>query len=138
MPADSVIIVNELIQHLNKWPDKPCRFSLEVLPNDAPALMLQPLAGSAVERKYIDGSFIGTFPFSVYFRNAQTDTHDKLSAYDSLEKLAFWLENSPLPVLNGKRSALSIEQSATPSLAFADDDTEDYQTMFTLRYKQSS
>lgn len=138
MPADNVAVAKDMLNHLNNWPDKPCRFSIEELPNKAPALMLQPLAGSGVERRYIDGSFIGLFTFSVYLRTEQTDTHDKLSAYDTLEKLAYWLENSDLPVLSGKRSAIKIEQSATPALALIDDDTEDYQTVFSLRYKQSA
>ena len=138
MPADTVAVAKDMLNHLNSWPDKPCKFSIEELPNKAPALMLQPLAGSGVERRYIDGSFIGQFSFSVYYRTEQTDTHEKLSAYDILESLAYWLEHSSLPTLSGNRSAIKIEQSATTALALIDDDTEDYQTIFSLRYKQSA
>lgn len=137
MPADSVAVAKDMLRHLNRWQDKPCKFALEELPNKAPALMLQPLASSGIERKYIDGSFIGQFTFAVYYRDDMMDTADKLSAYDTLEALAYWLENSPLPILGGKRTALKIEQTATPALAQTDDDTEDYQTIFSLRYKQS-
>ena len=137
MPADSVAVAKDMLRHLNQWQKKPCRFALEELPNKAPALMLQPLASSGIERKYIDGSFIGQFTFAVYYRDDMMDTADKLSAYDTLEALAYWLENSPLPILGGKRIALKIEQTATPALAQTDDDTEDYQTIFSLRYKQS-
>lgn len=138
MPADTVAVAKDMLQHLNKWSDKPCKFALEELSKKSPALMIQPLAGSGIERRYVDGSFIGLFTFAVYLRAEQTDTHKKLSAYDTLEKLAYWLEHSELPELSGNKTAIKIEQSATPALAMVDDDTEDYQAVFSLRYKQSA
>lgn len=137
MPADTVAVARDVLQHINMWADKPARFTLEDLQNKSPSLMLQPLAGSGVVRKYIDGSFIGLFSFAVYLRIATTDTHAKLSAYNTLESLAFWLENNPLPTLSGNRIALSIEQTATTTLAAVDEGVEDYQTIFSLNYKQS-
>ena len=138
MPADTVAVAKDMLHHLNSWPDKPCNFAMEELPKKSPAIMLQPVAGSGVERRYIDGSFIGLFSFAVYLRSEQTDTHEKLSAYDTLEQLAYWLENSALPSLSGRRTAIKIEQSTTTALALLDDDTEDYQTVFSLRYRQSA
>lgn len=72
MPADTVAVAKDMLNHLNSWPSKPCKFAIEELPNKAPAIMLQPLAGSGVERRYIDGSFIGLFTFAVYLRTEQT------------------------------------------------------------------
>lgn len=138
MPADTVAVAKDVLTHLNTWPDKPIRFSLEDLPNRAPAIMLQPLAGSGVVRKYIDGSFIGMFSFAVYFRTDTTDTNKKLSAYSVLEALGYWLETSALPTLSGNRTAIKIEQTATTALTAVDEGIEDYQTIFALNYKQTA
>lgn len=133
----NVAIARDMLAHLNSWPDKPVRFTIEELPNKVPAIMLQPLPNSGVVRKYIDGSFIGQFTFAVYYRVDQTDTKKKLSAYETLEALARWLETSELPVLNGNRKATKLEQTTTTSLAMMDEGIEDYQTIFALEYKQS-
>lgn len=138
MPADTVAIARELLKHLNSWEEKPARFTLEELNNKNYSMMLQPLSTAAKERAYVDGSFIGVLPFAVYHKAAQSDTSEKAKAYDTLEKLAYWLENSPLPELGGKRTALQIEQTGTPALAQLDEETEVYQTIFNLRYKQTA
>lgn len=138
MPADNSAIAKNVLDHLNSWTDKPCVFSLEKLPKSGNALMLQPLPGSGVLKKYIDGSFIGLFSFAVYFRIEQADTNDKLSAYETLEDLAYWIEHESLPVLSDHRQAISIKQESTSFLSLSSDDTEDYQTVFNLTYKQSA
>ena len=138
MPADTVTVARDVLSHLNSWEDKPCKFALEELPNKAPSLMLQPLAGSGILRRYVDGSFIGLFSFAVYYRTDMADTSEKLTAYEVLENLAYWLENSDLPELSGNRTSLQIEQTATPAIASINDDMQDYQTIFELRYKQKT
>lgn len=136
--ADIAAVASDVLKHLNSWPEKPAKFSLEELPNKTNTLMLQPLANSGVVRKYIDGSFIGQFAFAVYYRADQTDTRKKLSAYATLEALASWLETTNLPTMTGNRKATKLEQTATPSLAMIDEGIEDYQAVFVLEYKQTA
>ena len=131
-------IARDMRAFLNGWTEKPVpSFSIEQLTTAPPAMMFQPLSGSKVLRKYIDGSFIGSWPFAVCFRVNQTDTAVKLSAYDTLEKVASWLTSGVLPELGGAKIPLKIEQTSTPSqIAVYDDGTEDYQVLFALEYKQ--
>mgnify|MGYP001025262398 CR=1 FL=1 len=136
MPADTVAVAKAVLQHLNKWDDKPCRFALEELPQRAPALMLQSQSSSGVLRSYVSGTFIGVYSFAIYYRADMTDNETRLSAYETLERLADWLKTGDLPELGGNRQALKIELTATPSLAQIDDDIEDYQAIFSLQYKQ--
>lgn len=138
MTNDIEVIEKQVLAHLNSWPDKPTRFTIEELRNKSPALMLQPLATARVVKRYVDGSFLGIFSFAVYLRLAISDTSSKINAYETLRSLAKWLETSPLPSLGTGRVATKIEQTATPALAQQDDDVEDYQTIFALNYKQSA
>lgn len=138
MVTDTTEITARVLVHLNSWPEKPARFTIDELQNSSPAIMLQPLPSSRIVKKYVDGSFLGVFSFAVYLRISAADTYDKINAYDTLRSLAEWLEATELPDIGNGRVATSLEQTATPALAEQDDDTEDYQTIFALNYKQSA
>lgn len=136
--ADDISIARDMRAFLNSWSEKPVPyFTIEQLTTAPPSMMFQPLSGSKVLRKYVDGSFIGSWPFAICFRVNQTDTSVKLSAYDTLEKAANWLTSGVLPTLSGSKIPLKIEQTSTPSqIAVYDDGTEDYQVFLALEYKQ--
>lgn len=136
--ADDISIARDMRAFLNSWSEKLVPyFTIEQLTTAPPSMMFQPLSGSKVLRKYVDGSFIGSWPFAICFRVNQTDTSVKLSAYDTLEKAANWLTSGVLPTLSGSKIPLKIEQTSTPSqIAVYDDGTEDYQVLLALEYKQ--
>ena len=136
--TEDISIARDMRAFLNSWPEKPVKaFSIEQLTTAPPAMMFQPLSGSKVLRRYIDGSFIGSWPFAICFRVNQTDTAVKLSAYDTLEKVSNWLTSGQLPALSGSKIPLKIEQTSQPSqIAVYDDGTEDYQVLLALEYKQ--
>lgn len=141
---DGVYIASSLIDHLNTWPDKPCEIKLEDFSKHPPSMMMQQLSGSYKLRSYVDGSYVGEYPFAVYVRVESVDTESKLDATGCLLGLAKWLdEKDPdgtkknLPVLTGGRAAIKIELESLPSLATRfDDGTEDYQALFKMQYKQ--
>lgn len=136
--ADDISIARDMRAFLNSWSEKPVPyFTIEQLTTAPPSMMFQPLSGSKVLRKYVDGSFIGSWSFAICLRVNQTDTSVKLSAYDTLEKAANWLTSGVLPTLSGSKIPLKIEQTSTPSqIAVYDDGTEDYQVLLALEYKQ--
>lgn len=141
---DGVYIASSLIDHLNAWEGKPCEIKLEDFSKAPPSMMMQQLSGSYKLRSYVDGSYVGEYPFAVYVRVEGIDTATKLDATSCLLDLANWLAvKSPdgsmknLPVLAGGKTAIKIELESLPSLAVKfDDGTEDYQALFKMQYKQ--
>lgn len=80
-------IADALLRHLNTWDEKPCRFFLTLEKIGVSAAM-QPLPGASKVRTYITGSYIGQFPFALYFRCGVDDTKNRLDAMATLNKAA--------------------------------------------------
>lgn len=141
---DGVYIADSLLNHLNTWPDKPCEIKLEDFSKAPRSMMMQQLSGSYKLRSYINGSYIGEYPFAVYVRIESLDTKSKLDATGCLLELAKWFNEKNadgsrknMPVLTGDRIAIKIELASLPSLAMRyNDGTEDYQALFKMQYKQ--
>ena len=135
--ASTPAVANKMLDFLNKWPKKPGPFKLDDLPNKGPAVMLQPLQGSQIVKRYVNGSFIAIFSFAIYYRTEMADTAAKKEARQALEDLANWIKESPLPDLGLKRKATEFQQESPPTVAVIDDDTEDLQMLFSLNYHES-
>lgn len=135
-------IAKTMLTHLNLWPEKPCAILLETM-DKAPrslSMAIQQLSGTVVSKKYIDGSFIGAWPFAVYIRFGGADTGKRLDADATLHALSNWLcQTMELPDLGKFRTATSIEMTSLPSIAAQyDDGGVDYQAVFRLNYRQRS
>lgn len=141
---DGVYIAKSLKDHLNTWPKKPCEIKLEDFSKNPPSMMMQQLSGSYKIRSYVNGSYLGEYPFAVYIRIEGTDTESRFDATGCLLGLAEWLEElnqdgsrKNLPILTGNRKAVKISLESLPSIsARYDDNTEDYQAIFKMQYKQ--
>lgn len=135
-------ILQGVLTHVNKWPDKPCRINLETLEKAPPkfSMSMQQLAGTVVTRQYIDGSFVGAWPFAMYIRFSGVDTGKRLNAVGLLSSFKDWLCNeSGLPNIGDNRTAVSFEMTSLPAIASQyDDGGADYQAVFRLNYKQRS
>ena len=55
-------------------------------PEKLPALSMQTLTGDPVERRYVDGSYIGRYRFAIYLRQASEDDTGRLDAVTTLEQ----------------------------------------------------
>ena len=125
--------------HLNAWPEKPCPIEME-LPEDAPArlaMAMQPLSGAIELRRYIDGGFIGAWPFAVLVRFATRDDEKRLNAAGILHSLGAWLRSNSMPPIGEGRTPIAYEMTALPSCALRyEDGTADYQAVFRLVYRQ--
>ena len=128
-----------VFDHLNSWPDRPCEIAME-LPKRPPirfALFMQQLSGTAYLRRYVDGSFIGAWPFAVLVRFTQADDEKRLAASGILNSLLAWLKEADPPDLGEGRTSNYFEMTALPSIAAQyEDGSVDYQAVYRLVYKQ--
>lgn len=139
---NDITLAQAMFTFLNKWEGKPVNISLDELLDEEESMMLQPLASSQITRKYVNGSYIGQFPFAVYYRIKNSDTSDRINARKTLEKLSEWFrtknENgmfANLPDLGEKNTPTEIASTSAPSMAASyDNGVEDYQAIFNLSY----
>lgn len=139
---DGVYIAKALKDHLNSWAGKPAPINLEDFGSEVPSMMLQQLSGAYKKKAYINGSYIGSFPFSVYIRVDGVDTATRLDATGALQGLFDWLskkdENGEyvnLPTIDDSKTATQIEMTSLPSIAARyEDGSEDYQVILELQY----
>lgn len=150
MPAectnDGVNLSKVMLDHLNSWAAKPAPFILDDFEKDPPSLMLQQLAAATVVRKYVNGSYIGNWTFSIEMRVSGEDTASRLSATTCLNDIEKWLTQkdqngsySNFPVIDSYRAVTSIEMTTAPAIAARyDGGVSDYQAIFSLEYKFSA
>lgn len=139
---DGVYIAKSLKDHLNSWTGKPAPIMLEDFGSEVPSMMLQQLSGAYKKKAYINGSYIGSFPFSVYIRVDGVDTATRLDATGTLQRLFDWLSEKDkdgeyvnLPTIDDSRTATQIEMTSLPTIAARyEDGTEDYQVILELQY----
>lgn len=140
---DGVILADVMLDHINSWPDKPAACVLEDLDVEAPAMILQQLAGAEVKRRYINRSYIGSWPFAVYVRVDAEDTAARRDAAAILHDLNKWFNERTaageywhLPKIDPQRTATQITMTSLPAIAERfDNGAEDYQAIFELEYK---
>jgi hypothetical protein len=132
-----------MLDHINSWPNKPAACVLEDLDAREPCLILQQLAGAEVKRRYITGSYVGSWPFAVYARVNAKDTAARLDASKILHDLNKWFNERNrigefwhLPKIDPDRTAIKITMTTLPAIAERfDSGVEDYQAIFELEYK---
>ena len=108
-------------------------------------MMVQQLASVEVKKRYINGSFVGEYPFAVYIAVEAEDTEARFDALAVLNDLGLWLSEKDdtgnyknLPDLGDDRKAIQITATSTPSIAARlENGVEEYQALFALEYKYS-
>ena len=139
---DGVYLAKALRDHLNSWQEKPALINLEDFGSEVPSMMLQQLSGAYKKKAYINGSYIGSYPFAVYIRVNGVDTATRLDATGALYNLFEWLSEKDsdgnyvhLPDIGKNNTATQIDMTSLPSIAARyDDGSEDYQAIFELQY----
>ena len=132
----------QIWKYLNSWPNKPVsvsRIGLDHVDKLPVAIALQQISGTLVDRQYMDGGFIGRWPFVIFVKVQGDDTASRLSAVGVLNDLYRWMKQNPPEDIGTGRQTLHIEQRETPVRVGAyEDGTEIYQGVYVLRYKQSA
>ena len=142
---DGVLLSRVMREHLNKWPERPSDVMLEDHSRELPSMMLQQLAAAKVKRAYINGSYIGSWMFSVYIQIDGKDTATRLDALKCLTDLDEWLNMKDpaghfinLPVIDPLRRAIQVIMPNAPSVsAKYESGVEEYQAIFEMEYKYS-
>lgn len=134
-------IAKAMHSHVNEWPDRPEQvgyLTLDALSKECPTMMIQPLSGTIVDRKYVNGGYLGTWPFAIYLRIQPQDTAARIDASQVLKSIATYLTDGPLPsLIDNSMEPIHIIQVSSPiSFGEQEDGTCDYQTIFNLKYKQ--
>ena len=136
MAVEQTTIARSMLDYLNKWPNKPARFTLDGAAKEAPSATIMQLPTSGVLKRYINGSYIAMYSFAVYFRLNKADTSEKLEALDLYDDLLSYFKSGALPELSSEVTERYFELQTTPALAVRyDDGTEDYQATYRLVYK---
>lgn len=98
------------------------------------------LSNSAVDKLYINGSYLATYRFSVVYRSIPTNTNQRVDCEEILNNLAYWLIslnlNSDVVLSNG-RTIDNISITSPPVLYKQyGNGAEDYHVIFSLKYKK--
>ncbi len=126
-------IAKKLVDFLNTWEEKPTEILFEHFTKGA-CMVFQQLSGTVVDRKYINGSYLGSFPFAVYVRTDGSDTKSRLDATAVLYSLVNWLKSQEPPDIGENRIASEFETTTPSQAGVYEDGTEDYQITLTLNF----
>ena len=132
------LIAEAMWRFAGAWPGWPGGgLGLEALGKAPVAAMLQQLSGTVVERRFVDGGFVGRWPFAIVVRVNGEETAGRLGALEMIQGIRRWMESEALPGIGQGRLALCVEMTGLPSMAAAyPDGTEAYQAVFALKYKE--
>ncbi len=139
------VIEQSMFEFINTWKDKPVDIMLDELDKKAFSMMIQPLSGTEITRKYINNNYIGSWGFAVYVRVVNIDTASKIDARKILRNLERWFNEknedgsfANLPILSNGNTAIKLDMTSTPALAARyDNGTDDYQAIFNLTFKHT-
>lgn len=117
-------------------PAVPVAFEeLTAEPGEMPRLMLKPTSSDAVERRYISGEVLRSFPFSATLRIPADCEQDRLDAFAWLHRLASEYEAIGLEIPGA--SVYMNRQLTVPTCLGRTERFEDWQVTFEMKYKTS-
>lgn len=130
-------VAEAMWRFVNAWPEKPGEIGLSGLQKGGGRMMVQPLSGGVVSRRYVDGQFVAQWPFAVCVRVHADGDRERWTAAQWVDALFAWMEAAGPPALGDGRAALWLQrQSQTGLAARHADGTEEYQATFSLHYKE--
>lgn len=111
------------------------------LEDDKRGIMLFPIEGSKIAKKFIFGNYIGQYPFAIRSRTISTDANERQEACDIIDKIGDWfteaVRNKTLTAFDAKTLVRSIEQTSTSTSVYRNkNNTEDYQGEFLLKFER--
>ena len=85
-----IVIEQSMYEFINTWPDKPVDIKLNKLDEQTDSMMIQPLSGTEITRKYVNNNYMGLWSFAVYVRVINEDTASRIDARKILQNLESW------------------------------------------------
>lgn len=114
---------------------KSCTY--EHAPTDAlqfPCIIMQTLGGDPVERRYLDGSCIAVYRFSLQLRLIAEDDQGRLDARALLARIASEVERAEID-LGAGRTPWGVSSDTLPSRIDSTEGHADWKTELTLKYQ---
>lgn len=114
---------------------KSCTY--EHVPTDAlqlPCIIMQTLGGDPVERRYLDGSCIAAYRFSLRLRLVADNDQERLDARALLDRIASEVEQTAIDLGVG-RTPWGVSSDTLPSRIETAEGRADWQTELTLKYQ---
>ena len=114
---------------------KGCEY--EHAPTEAPSLpcvTMQTLGGDPIEKRYLDGSRIAAYRFSLQLRQQTEDDQGRLDARSLLERLASEIEHTAID-LGAGRASWGVSSDTLPSRIESTEGYADWRTELTLKYR---
>lgn len=130
-------VSRKLLVWLNSWQEKPVsQIDYEYLVDDAEGMALSTIQGAYKSRQYILGGYEAQYQFKIIYRIQANSTGQRLSADETLNRLADWIMSEEMPSLGDGISKVRFETNARSSLfARYEDGSEDHQILMTLIYE---
>lgn len=114
---------------------KSCTY--EHAPTDTlqlPCLIMQTLGGDPIERRYLDGSCIAAYRFSLQLRLIVEDDQGRLDARATLARIALEVEQADID-LGAGRTSWGVSSDTLPSRIESAEGSADWKTELTLKYQ---
>lgn len=114
---------------------KSCAY--EHAPTDGlqlPCIVMQTLGGDPTERRYLDGSRVAAYRFSLRLRPVADDDQGQLDARALLARVASEIEQAEID-LGAGRTSWGVSSDTLPSRIESAEGRADWQTELTLKYQ---
>lgn len=137
------LIVVQLANYINKNKSKiklPCEIVIEEKESGGEQLTLQTLPGGKIIKQYVDGGYIGNFPFAARYQLSKAQINGEYAKLDApLWNLDSFFTNRKItfpPSRSGGSAIIqSIQMTGLPySFSRESDGTASNQAVFNLRY----
>jgi len=138
-------LLSKICNHLNNWQQRMCDFwpespdgvlSASSAGRGLPCAVVSAASGAVKLRQYVDGGYVGQFPFRVGIRIAGVTSADRLAVLDFFDNLTVYLE-AFVPAPDSMREYIRCRLTALPTKdSTGKDGTEEYHAFYTMEYCQ--
>lgn len=147
--AEQEIIGKAVFEMLKECPIIPSSVVIQYGSINNNSIAVFAVSGAIVSKRFVDGGFIGTFPFVIRYRSKPTNNEDRIQRENLMNKIANWLSGketsynnvnyqiSEYPTMTEGRTIKEIEQQQNAFIVDKQDDgTVDVQVSMRLKYKK--
>ena len=98
-------VLKMIVNMVREYPDlNSIEVGFESLNKDGASIGIYGIQGAVVEKRFINGTFIGTVPFGIIYRSQPKTDNQRLGKIEFLNNLARWLsERKEYPELSDKK-----------------------------------
>lgn len=140
--SEQSIISKAVLLLINQFPEMPkhVKAGYQYISDSEPIGVFS-MQGAVKLTEYLcmpdEESFDAQFPFFIRYRCKPTNTIQRISKQDFLDRMGEWVEQQTYPALTDNRKITEIKRTSTTFLyARYEDGSEEYQCNFNLLYEK--